>query len=67
MLTKLSTFARNEAIRRTFGYYFLFICLGLDSAVLGPTLPALASQTSSRLGQMGLVFLVGAIGYTLGP
>ena len=66
MFTKLSTFAKNEAIRRTFGYYFLFICLGLDSAILGPTLPALASQTTSRLGQMGLVFLVGSIGYTLG-
>ena len=66
MFAKLNTFAKNEAIRRTFGYYFLFICLGLDSAILGPTLPALASQTASRLGQMGLVFLVGAIGYTLG-
>ena len=66
MFAKLSTFAKNEAIRRTFGYYFLFICLGLDSAILGPTLPALASQTASRLGQMGLIFLVGAIGYTLG-
>jgi FHS family Na+ dependent glucose MFS transporter 1 len=66
MFAKLSTFAKNDAIRRTFGYYFLFICLGLDSAILGPTLPALASQTASRLGQMGLVFLVGAIGYTLG-
>ncbi len=66
MFAKLSTFARNDAIRRTFGYYFLYICLGLDSAILGPTLPALANQTASRLGQMGLVFLVGAIGYTLG-
>lgn len=66
MFAKLSTFARNDAIRHTFGYYFLFICLGLDSAVLGPTLPALAGQTGSHLGQMGLVFLVGAIGYTLG-
>ena len=66
MFVKLSTFAKNDAIRRTFGYYFLFICLGLDSAILGPTLPALASQTTSRLGQLGLVFLVGAIGYTLG-
>jgi FHS family Na+ dependent glucose MFS transporter 1 len=66
MLAKLSTFTKNDAIRRTFGYYFLFICLGLDSAILGPTLPALASQTASRLGQMGLVFLVGAIGYTAG-
>ena len=66
MFAKLSTFAKNDAIRRTFGYYFLFICLGLDSAILGPTLPALANQTASRLGQMGLVFLVGSIGYTLG-
>ena len=66
MFVKISAFTRNDAIRRTFGYYFLYICLGLDSAILGPTLPVLASQTSSRLGQMGLVFLVGAIGYTLG-
>jgi MFS transporter, FHS family, Na+ dependent glucose transporter 1 len=66
MFTKLSTFAKNDAIRRTFGYYFLFICLGLDAAILGPTLPALASQTTSKLGEMGLVFLVGSIGYTLG-
>ena len=66
MFAKFSTFAKNDAIRRTSGYYFLFMCLGLDSAILGPTLPALASQTASRLGQMGLVFLVGAIGFTLG-
>ncbi|HVM70947.1 MAG TPA: MFS transporter [Anaerolineales bacterium] len=66
MFSKISTFIRNDAIRRTFGYYFLFICLGLDAAVIGPTLPALAGQTSSRLGEMGLVFLVGSIGYTAG-
>jgi MFS transporter, FHS family, Na+ dependent glucose transporter 1 len=66
MLEKIKTFAKNEAIRHTFGYYFLFICLGLDSAIIGPTLPALANQTHSHIGQMGLLFLVGAIGYTLG-
>jgi MFS transporter, FHS family, Na+ dependent glucose transporter 1 len=66
MLNRLRVFLNNDAIRRTFGYYSLFICLGLDSAVIGPTLPALAGQTDSRLGQMGLLFLVGAIGYTLG-
>lgn len=66
MFGKLSTFVKDDAIRRTFGYYFLFICMGLDTAILGPTLPALASQTASRLGQMGLAFLVGSIGYTLG-
>jgi MFS transporter, FHS family, Na+ dependent glucose transporter 1 len=66
MFEKLKVFTRSDAIRHTFGYYFLFICLGLDSAVIGPTLPALADQTASRLGQMGLLFLAGAIGYTLG-
>jgi FHS family Na+ dependent glucose MFS transporter 1 len=66
MLAKISLFAKNEAVRRTFGYYFMFICLGLDTAILGPTLPALADQTRSRIGEMGLLFLAGSIGYTLG-
>jgi FHS family Na+ dependent glucose MFS transporter 1 len=66
MFEKLKVFSRNDAIRHTIGYYSLFICLGLDSAIIGPTLPALADQTASRLGQMGLLFLAGAIGYTLG-
>lgn len=66
MFEKIKVFSKNDALRRTFGYYFLFICLGLDSAIIGPTLPALAGQTGSRLGQMGLLFLAGAIGYTLG-
>ena len=66
MLSKLLASTKNEAIRRTFGYYFLFICLGLDMAIGGPTLPALAAQTGSRLGQMGLLFLASSSGYTLG-
>ncbi len=66
MFVKLRTYATNDAIRRTLGYYFLFIILGLDNAIVGPTLPALASQTTSRLGQMGLLFLAGSIGFTLG-
>jgi MFS transporter, FHS family, Na+ dependent glucose transporter 1 len=66
MLSKLWASTKNEAIGRTFSYYFLFICLGLDMAIAGPTLPALATQTGSRLGQMGLLFLASSIGYTLG-
>ena len=66
MLSKLLASAKSESIRHTFGYYFLFICLGLDMAISGPTLPALATQTGSRLGQMGLLFLASSIGYTLG-
>jgi FHS family Na+ dependent glucose MFS transporter 1 len=42
------------------------MCLGLDMSVIGPTLPALATQTGSTVGEMGLAFLVGAVGGTLG-
>jgi FHS family Na+ dependent glucose MFS transporter 1 len=66
MLTKLLAATKNEAIRRTFGYYSLFICLGLSTAIIGPTLPALADQTGSPLSRMGLLFLATSIGYTLG-
>jgi len=58
--------AKTKSIRHTFGFYFLFICLGLDMAIGGPALPALATQTGSRLGQIGLLFLAGSTGYTLG-
>ena len=66
MLEKIHTFTSSEAIRRTFGYYLLFICLGLSLAITGPTLPALAGQTHTSLGGVGLLFLAGAIGNTLG-
>ena len=54
------------AIRRSMGYFALFMCLGLDMSVIGPTLPALAAQTGSTVGEMGLAFLLGAVGGTLG-
>jgi FHS family Na+ dependent glucose MFS transporter 1 len=57
---------KHDAARWTLGYYLLFMCLGLDMAVLGPTLPALAAQTHTPLGRMGWLFLAGAIGYTIG-
>jgi FHS family Na+ dependent glucose MFS transporter 1 len=57
---------KHDAARWTLGYYLLFMCLGLDTAVLGPTLPALADQTHTPLGRMGWLFLAGAVGYTLG-
>ena len=54
------------AVRRSVGYFALFMCLGLDMSVIGPTLPALANQTGSTVGEIGLVFLLGAVGGTLG-
>jgi MFS transporter, FHS family, Na+ dependent glucose transporter 1 len=52
--------------RCTFGYYALFVCLGLSTAIIGPTIPDLARETGSSLGSMGMLFLGGSIGYTLG-
>lgn len=57
---------RSEAFRRTLGYYSLYICLGLSTAIIGPTLPSLAAQTHTPLGSMGQMFLLGAAGYSLG-
>jgi FHS family Na+ dependent glucose MFS transporter 1 len=66
ILSRLHISTTAQALRRTLAYYLLFIGLGLASAVLGPTLPMLAGQTHSRLGQMGFLFLAGSLGYTLG-
>jgi MFS transporter, FHS family, Na+ dependent glucose transporter 1 len=52
--------------RSTFGYYGLAVCLGLGVGLAGPTLQNLADQTGSSLESMGLLFLVGPIGFTLG-
>lgn len=66
MISTAIAWTRSEASRRTLGYYSLFICLGLSTAVIGPTLPSLAVQTHTRLGSMGLMFLFGSAGYSLG-
>lgn len=56
----------DPAWQRTGSYYLLIICLGLSTAIIGPTLPALAGQTGSQLGDLGLAFLASSIGFTLG-
>jgi fucose permease len=50
----------------TLTYYFAFILLGLTSAALGPALPNLAQQTSSALGEIGLIFTAASFGFLLG-
>ncbi|MBN1438610.1 MAG: MFS transporter [Anaerolineales bacterium] len=52
--------------RRLIGYFSLFICIGLDMALTGPALPALAAQTGSTVAAMGTIFIVGAGGVSLG-
>jgi MFS transporter, FHS family, Na+ dependent glucose transporter 1 len=56
----------EPALQRTASYYLLIIYLGLSTAIIGPTLPALAAQTRTLLGDMGLVFLASSAGFTLG-
>ena len=65
-LAVLGALRHTAAVRWTLGYYGLFVCLGLSTAVFGPTLLALAAQTQTPLGQMGWLFLVGAVGQTVG-
>lgn len=61
-----SALRNDPAFRRTFGYFAIFIILGLDLGLGGPTLPALANQTHTRVGTMGWMFLLSSIGYAIG-
>ncbi len=65
MFKRVSEFLKDEAVGRTFNYYFLFICLGLAIGIGGPTPPALAEQDRHPGGTNGLMFMLGSIGYTL--
>jgi FHS family Na+ dependent glucose MFS transporter 1 len=48
------------------GYFVAFIAVGLAASILGPTLPGLAAQTGSQVGQVSLVFTAQALGYLIG-
>jgi FHS family Na+ dependent glucose MFS transporter 1 len=50
----------------TYAYYAAFVGLGLISASLGPTLPALAEQTSTELREISFLFATRSTGYLLG-
>jgi FHS family Na+ dependent glucose MFS transporter 1 len=50
----------------TAGYYAAFIALGMVAASLGPTLPWLADNTKTQLGQISLLFTARSAGYFLG-
>ncbi len=56
----------KEKIFSTVSYYLAFICLGMAGASLGPTLEALAENTNTMLGNIGILFTVKSIGYIIG-
>jgi FHS family Na+ dependent glucose MFS transporter 1 len=58
--------ASLRPLASTYAYSGSFVGLGLVAASLGPTLPALAAQTRSDVGQIALLFTARSIGYLLG-
>ncbi len=64
-MSKIARFLNEPGFRRTLGYYWLIFCLGLNMAVLGPTLPSWLRK-HERAWVIWARFLVGAIGGTLG-
>jgi FHS family Na+ dependent glucose MFS transporter 1 len=50
----------------TYGYFATNVVLGLAAAALGPTLPSLAQNTGSTLGQVGILFSARSLGTLLG-
>ena len=56
----------TPAGRTTLAYFAAFITLGMTSASLGPTLDALAVQTSAGIQQISWLFPVRSFGYLMG-
>lgn len=56
----------HRPIAATLAYYAGFIALGLTTASLGPTLPGLAEQTQTRLGEISFLFTARSFGYLPG-
>ena len=63
---KLTTLGQNKGLLLSLNYYLLFIYLGLGMGAAGPTIPSLAGQVGVSIGTMGLLFVIGSIGYTIG-
>jgi len=56
----------NSSRLPTLAYFAAFIGLGAFTAVLGPSLPFLAENTHTRLGEIGFLFTARSFGYLLG-
>jgi FHS family Na+ dependent glucose MFS transporter 1 len=58
--------SNNQKLITTGAYYLAFILLGLTISAEGPTLLKLSEHTSSTLGEISSIFLVGSLGYLTG-
>lgn len=61
----LPTTTRSN-MTKTAVYFMAFIAIGLASAVLGPTLPALAQNTGVDIGEIGFLFTARSLGFLFG-
>ena len=61
-LTEATSLKGTGRISKTVGYYAAFIALGLVTASLGPTLPGLAENTRSQLGEISFLFTTRSLG-----
>ena len=50
----------------TAAYSIAFISLGMATAVIGPSLPSIAAQTTSTIAQVSLLFTARSLGYLIG-
>ncbi len=50
----------------TIGYFAVFVVLGMETSILGPTLPGLAQQTAAQLAAISYLFTGHALGYMVG-
>ncbi|MEA3334852.1 MAG: MFS transporter [Chloroflexota bacterium] len=66
--TETTIASASDRIKRTqtAAYFASFIVLGLVMAALGPTLPGLAENTRSTVGQIGILFTAQALGVLVG-
>ncbi len=61
----LSTTQRAKTAK-TLGYFAGFLCIGLAASIIGPTLPGLAKNTQTQLGQISILFTARSVGFLLG-
>ena len=66
MTTSLAVNTTRTDRLRTAVYFIIFITIGLASAVIGPTLPNLATNTKTALSEIGFLFTARSLGFMIG-
>lgn len=57
---------KDHKFAQTLAYFVAFVALGMAMAALGPTLPGLAQQTATNVGEISYLFTVRSFGFLLG-